>query len=61
MAEMCGPYKADGDPHIWIEGLEGKQGIVPVHWILAKDVKFSVFDDLEYKGKLVTQLRHANT
>ncbi|KAL6717507.1 hypothetical protein ACLMJK_005422 [Lecanora helva] len=61
MAEMSGPYQADADPHVFVKELEGKQGIIPIHWILAKDIDFSVFADLKYKGKQVTQLRHANT
>lgn len=61
MAEMSGPYNPDADPQIWTEGLKGHEGIIPMRWIVIKDVEFSVFDDLRYKEKPVTLLRHGNT
>lgn len=61
MAEMSGPFNPAVDPQIWTPGLKGNQGIIPLRWIVAKDVAFAVFEDLKYKGKAVTQLRHANT
>lgn len=61
MAEMSGPFNPAVDPQIWTPGLKGNQGIIPLRWIVAKDVAFAVFEKLKYKGKAVTQLRHANT
>ena len=61
MAEMSGPFNPAVDPQIWTPGLKGNQGIIPLRWIVAKDVAFAVFEELKYKGKAVTQLRHANT
>lgn len=61
MAEMCGPFNPDVDPQCWISGLRGSEGVIPLRWIVTKDVDFSVFVDLKYKGKFVTELRHANT
>ena len=58
---MSGPFNPDADPQIWAPGLKGNQGTIPMRWIVAKDVQFSVFNDLKYKGQCVTQLRHANT
>ena len=37
------------------------RGIIPVRWLVTKDVKVSISDDLAYHGQPVTQLRHANT
>ncbi|KAL2040968.1 hypothetical protein N7G274_006426 [Stereocaulon virgatum] len=61
MAEMSGPFNPDADPQIWAPGLKGNQGTIPMRWIVAKDVQFTAFNDLKYKGQCVTQLRHANT
>lgn len=61
MAEMSGPFDPDVDPRIWIPGLKDSQGVIPLRWIVAKDVPFAVYENLRYKGKTVTQLRHANT
>lgn len=61
MAEMSGPYDPDVDPQFWIAGLAGSEGIIPIRWIVTKDVDYSALVDLKYKGKFVTQLRHANT
>ena len=61
MAEMSSPFDPDVDPQIWTPGLKGNQGIIPLRWIVAKDVPFVVFENVKYKGITVTQLRHANT
>ncbi len=61
MAEMSGPYDPNVDPQFWIVGLRGSEGIIPMRWIVTKDVDFSLFVDLRYRGILVTELRHANT
>ena len=61
LAEMSGPFDPEREVNIWTEGLQGNEGVIPMRWIVAKDVEFSVFDDLTYNDKRVTQLRHANT
>lgn len=61
MAEMAGPYDPTADPRFCNEKKEGVKGAIPVRWIVAKDVPFSAFNELEYRGKPITQLRHANT
>lgn len=58
---MSGPFDPEKEVNIWAEGLQGNEGVIPTRWIVAKDVEFSVFDDLTYNDKCVTQLRHANT
>lgn len=61
LAEMSGPFDSERAANIWTEGLQGNEGVIPTRWIVAKDVEFSVFDDLKYNDKRVTQLRHAST
>ena len=61
MAEMNGPYIPDAYPQMWINELHGHIGVIPIKWIVVKDVDFSRFDDLKYREQAVTQLRHANT
>ena len=61
LAEMSGPFDPEREVDIWTEGLHGNEGVIPMRWIVAKDVEYSVFDDLTYNDKRVTQLRHANT
>lgn len=61
MAEMSGPYDPNVDPQSWIAGLKNSEGIIPMRWIVTKDVDFTLFVDLKYRGKPVTDLRHANT
>lgn len=61
MAEMSGAYNPDADPQFWIAGLRGSEGIIPMRWIVTKDVDFSAFMDVKYRGNFVTELRHANT
>lgn len=58
---MSGPYDPHVDPQFWIAGLRGNEGVIPTRWIVTKDVEFSVFVDLKYRGKFATELRHANT
>jgi len=61
MAEMSGPYDPIAQSHLWQEKKDDIKGVIPIRWIVAKDVTFSAFNDLAYRGKPVTQLRHANT
>lgn len=61
MAEMSGPYDPNVDPQTWIAGLRESEGIIPMRWIVTKDVDFTLFVDLKYRGRFVTELRHANT
>ena len=61
LAEMSGPFDPQREANIWTEGLQGNEGVIPTRWIVAKDVEFSVFDDLKYNDKPVSQLRHCNT
>lgn len=56
---MSGPFDPEREVNIWTEGLQGNEGVIPTRWIVAKDVEFSAFDDLNYNDKRVTQLRHA--
>jgi hypothetical protein len=58
---MSGPYDPKVEPQFWIAGLRGSEGIIPTRWIVTKDVDYSLFVDLKYRGKFVTELRHANT
>ena len=60
MAEMCGPYNADANPQTWIEGLKGKQGVIPLDWIVVKDVAYSAFANVQHRKRPVTDVRHAN-
>ena len=59
LAEMSGPFDPEREVNCWTEGLQGNEGVIPTRWIVAKDVEFSLFDDLSYNDKRVTQLRHA--
>ncbi|KAF6221379.1 hypothetical protein HO133_002234 [Letharia lupina] len=61
LAEMSGPFDPEREVNIWTEGLQGNEGVIPTRWIVAKDVEFSAFDDLNYNDKRVTQLRHAES
>ncbi len=60
MAEMGGPFDPNADPRTWIKGLKDMKGVIPVHWIVAKDVEFSVFDHLKHNSQRVTETRNAN-
>ena len=61
IAEVIGPLDREAHCDIWTEKKYGTQGIVPVRWIVAKDVPFARFHDLRYHQQHVTQVRHGNT
>ena len=48
---MSGPFDSEREVNIWTEGLQGNEGVTPTRWIVAKDVEFSVFDDLTNNDK----------
>ena len=58
---QIGPYDPDGDTPYWKRFDGAVRGVIPVRWIVTKDVPYSTFDDLLYNNQKVTQLRHANT
>ena len=61
LAEMSGPW----DPHArvpsFLEGAREAKGLIPIRWLVAKDVPFSAFDGIEYRRQSVCLLRHVNT
>ena len=61
MAEMNGPMDPSANPKSSIRDLEGCEGVIPLRWIVVKDVPFSAFNGVTHKGQPVTQLRRANT
>ena len=61
IAEVDGPVNLSADPKIYIEDLKDCEGVIPVRWLVVKDVPFPAFSNITYKQKLETQLRHANT
>lgn len=58
---QIGSYDPDGDTPYWKRFDGAVRGVIPVRWIVTKDVPYSTFDDLLYNNQKVTQLRHANT
>ena len=58
---MCGSYNPDATAPQWAMSNKDVKGIIPIRWLVLKDVRFSTFDSLAYRGQPVTQLRHANT
>lgn len=61
MAEVVGPLDVGADSGLWTDKKHGAHGLIPVRWIVAKDVPFSKFQDLRYHEQHVTQVRHGNT
>ena len=62
MARMKGAYDPDAarpfhDP----DKTHNLQGIIPIEWVIIKDVPFRRFQDLRCNEQIVTTLRHGNT
>ena len=61
MAEMVGPLDWKANCGFWANRTSGTRGLIPVRWIVTKDVLFSKFHDLKYHEQHITQVRHGNT
>lgn len=61
MAEMVGPLDLEADCGFWTDKRDGNRGLIPIRWIVTKDVPFSKFQDLKYHEQHITQVRHGNT
>ena len=58
---MVGPLDLEADCEFWTEKKNGTRGLIPVRWVVTKDVPFSKFRDLKYHEQNITQVRHGNT
>ena len=57
---MIGPYQPTARTALYDWETQPK-GLIPIRWVVIKDVPFSAFDDIFHNQQSVTQLRHANT
>ncbi len=60
MAEMTGPYEPYARPIFSADKRRDTVGVIPMQWLVAKDVPFSFFDHLRHGQVPVTEVRHAN-
>ncbi len=61
MAEIAGSLDFTSNAGFSTEKPRLPQGFIPIRWIVAKDVPFGRFHDLNYHEQPVTQVRHGNT
>lgn len=57
---MSGPYNPDFNPQIWTQDMQENEGSIPLRWLVAKEVAFSVFDGQKQNETPVTMMRHGN-
>lgn len=60
MAQMTGPYEPYVRPIFSAEKWRDTVGVIPMQWLVAKDVPFSFFDHLRHGQVPVREVRHAN-
>lgn len=48
LAEMSGPYDPQAKAPNWERPWDQAKGIIPIRWLVVKDVPFSAFEDLTH-------------